>query len=76
LQTELAEKNRNHFTHRSYRCEHNESTSRIKEIVTLYAIKKFCMQARNILTNLSSSPARPEKPGPDLQLCTMSKVSF
>jgi len=26
--------------------------------------KKFCMQARNILTNLSLNPARVEKPGP------------
>ena len=34
LQTELADKNKNHFTHRSYRGEHNKSTSRKKKIVT------------------------------------------
>jgi len=62
LQTELAEKNHNNFTHRSYRGEHNKSTSRKKKVVTLNAMKKFCMQARNILTNLSTIPARPEKP--------------
>ena len=45
LQTELAEKNHNHFTHRSYRGEHNKSTTRKKEILTPNAIKKFCMQA-------------------------------
>jgi len=35
-----------------------------EKIVTLNVIKKFCMQARNIFTNLSPKPARPEKPGP------------
>jgi len=39
-----------------------------EKIVTLNAIKKFCMQARNILTNLSPNPtqnaARHEKPDP------------
>jgi len=65
LQIELAEKNHNHFTHRSYRGEHNKSTSRKNNIVTSApnAIKKFCMQARNILTNLSPSPARSENSG-------------
>jgi len=42
LQTELAEENHNHFSHRSYRSEHNKSTSRKKK-VTLNVIKKFCM---------------------------------
>ena len=62
LQTALAEKNHNHFTHRSG--EHNKSTPRKKKIITLNVIKKFCMQSRNILTNLSPcpSPTRPEKP--------------
>jgi len=49
LQIKLAEKNHNHFTQRSYRGEHNKSTSRKKKIITgtPNAIKKFCMQARN-----------------------------
>jgi len=49
LQTELAEKDHNHFTHRSYRDEHNKSTSRKKKVVigTPNAIEKFCIQVRN-----------------------------
>jgi len=43
FQTELAEEN--HFTHRSYRGEHNKHTSRKKKILTPNAIKKFYMQA-------------------------------
>jgi len=46
LHAELTEKNHNHFTHRSYRGEHNKSTSRKKKVVTV--IKHFCMQARNV----------------------------
>jgi len=40
-----------------------KSSSRKKKIFTPNAIKKFCMQARNILTNSIPSPARSEKPG-------------
>jgi len=58
LQTELTEEKSQSLTHRSYRGEHNTFTSRKKKIVTLNVIKKFCMQARNILTNLRQSPAR------------------
>jgi len=64
LQTELAEKNHNHFTHRSYRGEHNKCRSQKKKINTLNVTKKFCMQAQNILTNLSLSLTR--KTCPDL----------
>ena len=63
LQTELTEKNHNLFTHRSYRGEHDKSTPRKKKILAPNAIKKFCMQSENILTNLSPSPTRSEKPG-------------
>jgi len=41
LQTKIAEKIHNHFTHRSYRGEHNKSTSWKKKIVTPNAIKSF-----------------------------------
>jgi len=68
LQTELAEENHNHFTHRSYSGERNKqqilSTSRKKKVVTLNVIKKFCMPARNWPEIFGqTSPARPEKPG-------------
>ena len=43
--------------------EHNKRTSRKKKIVTLNVIKKFCKQARNILTNLSPNPTLPAEPG-------------
>jgi len=61
LQTEVAEKNQNHFTRGSYCGEHNKSTSQKKKILTPNAIKKFCMQAQNILTNLNLSPAHSKK---------------
>ena len=48
----------NQFTHRSYRVEHNKSTSRKKKVVALNDIKKFCMQPRNILTNFKPEPTR------------------
>ena len=49
LQTELGETNHSHFTHRSYRDEHNKSTSRkIKVVIgTADAIETFCIQVRN-----------------------------
>jgi len=64
LQIELVEENHNHFIHRTHRGEHNKCTSWKKQIVTLNVIKKFYMQARNILTNLSPNPDRPETSGP------------
>jgi len=60
-QNEL-KKNHYHFTHRSYRDEHNKSTSRKKKIFTPNAFKKFYMQARNILTNLSQARLDPKIP--------------
>jgi len=60
LQTESVEENHNHFSHRSYRGEHSKCKPLVKKVVALNIIKSFCMQARNILTNLSPSPARPE----------------
>ena len=36
-----------------------------KKNITPNVIKKFCMQARNILTNLSPSPARPGPTRPE-----------
>jgi len=43
-------KNHIHFTHRSYRDEHNKSTLRKKKMVrpTLNVVKKFCIQAQNL----------------------------
>ena len=61
FQTELAEEN--HFTHRSYRGEHNKSTSRKKKILTPNAIKKFYMQARTHPEIFWQTQARSEKPG-------------
>jgi len=67
LQIELAEKNRNHFTGRSHGGEHKKFSLRKKNRYSecynkvLYAGPK---STRNILTNLSLNPARPEKPGP------------
>jgi len=65
LQTELAEKNYNHFIRRSYRDERNKSTSRKQKILTPNAIKKVLYagpkSARKILANLSPNPTRPEK---------------
>ena len=59
LQTESAEKN--HFTHRNYRGEHNKSTSRKKKNPYSLCHKKVLYagpkSSRNILTNLSPSPA-------------------
>jgi len=52
LQTELAEEKSHLFTHRSYRGEHNKSTSRkkkVKKIIALNVMKKCCMQVRNWL---------------------------
>jgi len=34
-----------------------------KKSLFFNVMKKFCMWARNIETNLNPSPARPEKPG-------------
>jgi len=44
------------------RDEHNKSTSRKKKIFTPNAFKKFYMQARNILTNLSQARLDPKIP--------------
>ena len=63
FQTELAEENHNHFTHRSYRGEHNESTSRKKKILTPNATKKVLYAGPKYFDKLSPSPARSEKPG-------------
>jgi len=73
LQTELAEKNHSHFTHRSYRGEHNKSTSRKKKIVT--PNEGFVCRPE-IFWQAKSEPRPIQKARPDLQLCTMLKVSF
>jgi len=72
LQIELAEKNHNHFTHRSYHDEHNKSTSRKKQIVTLNAIKKALYAGPTYFDKLKPEPCPIRKARPDL--CTMSKV--
>jgi len=41
LQIDLSEENRNHFTHRSHRGEHNKCMSRKKKIISLNVIKGF-----------------------------------
>jgi len=56
LQTELAEKNRNRFTHRSYRGEHNKSTSRKKKILNLNAIKKVLYAGPKYFDKLKLEP--------------------
>jgi len=61
LQTELAEK-KSLLSQKLQRWAQQIYVTKEK-ILTPNAIKKFCMQARNILTNLSASPARSEKPG-------------
>jgi len=42
--------------------QHNKCTSGKKKIVTLNVIKKFCMQARTILTNIGPNPTRQARP--------------
>jgi len=65
-------KNPNHFIRRSYRGEH-KSTSLKKKVVTLDVIKKVLYAGsklvRNILTNLSPSPARPNPKTYNSVLC-------
>jgi len=56
LQTELAEEKSQSL--------HSQKLRHEKKVVFLNVIKKFCMQARNILTN--SSLARPETPSQTL----------
>jgi len=56
LQTELAEKNHNHFTYRSYRGEHNKSTSRKKNIVTPNDAKKVLCVGPKYFDKLQPGP--------------------
>jgi len=76
LQTELAAKYHNHFTHRSYRGEHNKSTSRKNKVVTPNAIKNVLYADPKYFDKLKPEPGPTRKTRPDLQLCTMSKASF
>jgi len=66
LQTELAEEKSQSL--------HSQKLRHEKKVVFLNVIKKFCMQARNILTNSSLARPDPKRPA---RLCTiMSKVLF
>jgi len=65
LQTELVEKNHNHFTHRSCRGEHNKSTSRKTKIITLKCYKNVLYAGPKYFDKLKPKPepgpTRPEK---------------
>jgi len=56
--------------------EHNKSTSRKKKIVTPNAIKKVLYAGPKYFDKLKPKSGPIRKARPDLQLCTMSKVSF
>jgi len=70
----MRELNHNHFTHTCHPGECNKCTSRKKKSRLSASYKKVLYgspkSARNILTNLSPNPARPEKPG---QTCNSAK---
>jgi len=73
LQTELAEE-KSQSLHSQKLPRWAQQTYVTKEkIVTLNVIKKFCMQARNNLTILSPSPARPDTKSP-ARLTTLHHV--
>ena len=72
-------KSHNHFTHRSYRSEHNKFTSRKKKVVALNVIKCFVCRPEiglQYFDKLKPEPDLTRKFRPDWELCTMLNVSF